>query len=41
MDLDAMAAMPCCYTGAANEAPYGLRRLLGVGMAADVERVYR
>ena len=33
--------MPCCYTGTAKRAPYGLRRALGVGWAADVERCYR
>jgi hypothetical protein len=36
-----LAALPCCFTGAAAGAPGGARRLLGVGVAADVARMYR
>ena len=36
-----LAAMPCCYTGTAAGAPMGVRRVLGVSMAADVHRMYR
>ena len=35
-----IAVMPCCYTGTADGAPYGVRRMLGVGMAADVRRAF-
>jgi hypothetical protein len=35
-----VAAMPCCYTGCGQEAPYGVRRMLGKGAAADVDRAY-
>ncbi|GMI25231.1 hypothetical protein TeGR_g8480 [Tetraparma gracilis] len=35
------AVMPCCYTGTAAGAPAGARRMLGVGLAADLERAYR
>ena len=34
----AIAVMPCCYTGTDRGAPYGIRRALGVSMAADVRR---
>ena len=36
-----LAAMPCCYTGTAKHVPLGVRRALGVSMAADVDRSYR
>jgi hypothetical protein len=36
-----IAAMPCCYTGTAKSAPPGIRRALGVGWAADIDRSYR
>jgi len=36
-----VAVMPCCYTGAAAGAPRGVRRALGIGLAADVGRSYR
>lgn len=36
----AVAAMPCCYTGTDGGAPYGVRRLLGPGLAADVRRSF-
>ena len=35
-----IAVMPCCYTGTADGAPYGVRRMLGVGMAADIRRAF-
>jgi len=35
-----IAVMPCCYTGTADGAPYGVRRMLGVGMAADLRRAF-
>ncbi|KAL3810504.1 hypothetical protein ACHAXA_005646 [Cyclostephanos tholiformis] len=35
-----IAVMPCCYTGTAEGAPYGVRRMLGVGMAADIRRSF-
>ena len=35
-----VAAMPCCYTGCGQEEPYGVRRMLGKGAAADVGRAY-
>ena len=39
-DVDAMAALPCCFTGTAASVPYGVRRLLGVSAAADVRRAF-
>lgn len=36
----AVAVMPCCYTGTDNGVPYGLRRVLGVGLAADTRRSF-
>lgn len=36
-----VAALPCCFTGTAAGAPQALRRVLGVGLAADVDRAYR
>lgn len=33
-----LAVMPCCYTGTDAGAPYGVRRLLGVALSADVRR---
>lgn len=43
MDISASAAavMPCCYTGTDSGVPYGIRRMLGVGLAADVRRSFR
>ncbi len=42
-----VATMPCCYTGTATGGsnkeqgvPLGVRRALGVGMAADVRRAF-
>ena len=35
-----VAVLPCCFTGTARDAPAGLRRVLGVSMAADVHRAY-
>lgn len=36
----AIAVMPCCYTGTDKGSPYGVRRALGVSMAADVGRSF-
>jgi hypothetical protein len=36
-----LAALPCCYTGAAAGAPRGAQRVLGGALAADVARMYR
>eukprot|EP00970_Alexandrium_tamarense_P004969 scaffold808_cov196-Alexandrium_tamarense.AAC.106 len=36
----ALACMPCCYTGTADGAPFGVKRMLGVGLAADVRRSF-
>ncbi|KAL3787406.1 hypothetical protein HJC23_001803 [Cyclotella cryptica] len=36
----AVAVMPCCYTGTDAEVPYGLRRMLGVSLSADVRRSF-
>jgi hypothetical protein len=33
-----IAVMPCCYTGTANQSPYGIKRALGVSWAADIRR---
>lgn len=35
-----LAVMPCCYTGTDAGVPYGVRRMLGVGMSADVRRCF-
>ena len=35
-----LAVMPCCYTGTDEGAPYGVRRMLGVGLSADVRRSF-
>lgn len=35
-----LAVMPCCYTGTDVGAPYGVRRMLGVGLSADVRRCF-
>lgn len=32
---------PCCYSGTAKGSPFGVRRAMGVGLAADVDRSYR
>ena len=42
MDISASAAavMPCCYTGTDSGVPYGIRRMLGVSLAADVRRSF-
>ena len=39
-DCAALAVMPCCYTGTDRGAPYGVRRALGVSVAADVGRSF-
>lgn len=36
-----VAVMPCCYTSTSQGVPLGVRRALGVGMAADVQRSFR
>lgn len=36
----AVAVMPCCYTGTDAGTPYGLRRMLGVSLSADVRRSF-
>ncbi len=36
-----VAVMPCCYTGTASNVPNGVRRMLGVGVSADIDRCYR
>ncbi|KAL7514374.1 hypothetical protein ACHAXN_011555 [Cyclotella atomus] len=36
----AVAVMPCCYTGTDQGTPYGLRRMLGVSLSADVRRSF-
>lgn len=41
LQATALAVMPCCYTGTASPAPYGIRRALGVAWAADIDRTYR
>ena len=35
-----VAVMPCCYTGTDAGVPYGLRRMLGVSLSADIRRSY-
>lgn len=35
-----LAVMPCCYTGTDAGVPFGVRRMLGVGMSADVKRCF-
>ena len=40
VSASAAAVMPCCYTGTDSGAPYGIRRMLGVSLAADVRRSF-
>ena len=42
MDAEAasVAVMRCCYTGMDKGVPYGVRRILGVGLSADVQRSF-
>lgn len=42
MDIKAssIAVMPCCYTGTDSGVPYGIRRMLGVSLSADVQRSF-
>jgi len=35
-----IAVMPCCYTGTDRGAPYGIRRMLGVSLSADIRRSF-
>ena len=35
-----VAVMPCCYTGTDAGVPYGLRRMLGVSLSADIRRSF-
>jgi len=39
-NTQAVALMPCCYTGTDSGVPYGIRRALGVSMSADVRRSF-
>eukprot|EP00956_Cyclotella_meneghiniana_P021871 scaffold40516_cov93-Cyclotella_meneghiniana.AAC.1 len=39
-NASAVAVMPCCYTGTDAGTPYGLRRMLGVSLSADVRRSF-
>lgn len=40
IEAASIAVMPCCYTGTDSGVPYGVRRILGVGLSADVERSF-
>lgn len=40
VDASSLAVMPCCYTGTDSGVPYGVRRVLGVGLSADVRRSF-
>ncbi len=35
-----VSVMPCCYTGTAKGAPYGVQRMLGVSLSADIRRSF-
>ena len=39
-EASAVAVMPCCYTGTDSGVPYGLRRMLGVSLSADIGRSF-
>lgn len=39
-EASAVAVMPCCYTGTDSGAPYGVRRMLGVSLSADIRRSF-
>jgi len=38
--VSSLAVMPCCYTGTDRGAPYGIRRMLGVSLSADIRRSF-
>jgi len=38
--VSSIAVMPCCYTGTDRGAPYGIRRMLGVSLSADIRRSF-
>jgi len=40
INASSIAVMPCCYTGTADGAPYGVKRMLGVSLAADMRRSF-
>lgn len=40
IDAASLAVMPCCYTGTDSGVPYGVRRMLGVSLSADVRRCF-
>jgi hypothetical protein len=40
INASSIAVMPCCYTGTADGAPYGIKRMLGVSLAADIRRSF-
>ena len=40
INASSIAVMPCCYTGTAEGAPYGVKRMLGVSLAADMRRSF-
>jgi hypothetical protein len=40
INASSIAVMPCCYTGTADGAPYGIKRILGVSLAADIRRSF-
>ncbi|KAL7428306.1 hypothetical protein ACHAXM_001210 [Skeletonema potamos] len=35
-----VSVMPCCYTGTAKGVPYGVQRMLGVSLSADIRRSF-
>jgi hypothetical protein len=39
INASSIAVMPCCYTGTADGAPYGIKRILGVSLAAGYTSV--
>ena len=40
IEAASVAVTPCCYTGTDRDVPYGIRRMLGVGLSADVRRCF-
>ena len=39
-DAASLAVMPCCYTGTDEGVPFGVRRMLGVSLSADIRRSF-
>jgi hypothetical protein len=39
--VSGLAVMPCCYTGTDFDVPYGIKRILGVSMSADIRRCFK